>query len=253
MQISHDTTASTSNLMDSLKTCSLYQLPLICKAETNDSQYECLWRLGQWNEKVPNEFEGMHSAYEKLQYFALKGLHDNDNGVYRKALENARRRVIEDLKCSSLESCKNLYSPLCKLQSLQELEDFGSNDDTIHVVNKWKLQDTISKSEFVYVEPIKAQRITILKNFLITNNDNENIKNCLIDSHLELAQMGRQEGSFNISRRALGDLHYITDITLESKFRVVFEEAQLNWESGYKHIGRQMLRQLLNANVKDVR
>lgn len=255
MQISHGATSSIPNLMDSLKNCSLYQLQLICKAETNDFQYECLWRLGQWNEKVPNaEFEDMHNSYEQLRYFALKALHDRDEVVYLKALQNARRCVIEDLKCSSLESCKNLYSPLCKLQSLQELEDFGSVgiDDAIQVVNKWKMQDTISNNEFFYMEPIKAQRIAILKSFL-SSSSKEDVKACLIDSYLELAVTGRQEGSFNISRRALGDLRYLADITQENKLRVVFEEAQLNWASGNKHIGKQMLRQLLNTDIDDAR
>lgn len=247
MQISQGAMFSTSHLMDSLKDCSLYQLPLLCKTEMSDTQYECLWRLSQWNEKVPNvEFEDMHNAFEKLRYFALKGLHDKDHLVYVNALENARRCVIEDLKCSSLESCKNLYSSLCKLQSLQELEDLGDGD-ILRVINKWKLQDEISKNEFIYVEPIRAQRITILKNF-----KNDELKKHLIDFHVDLAVMGRLDGSFNISRRALGDLHYVTGITQEDEHRIVFEEAQLYWASGDKLVGKQMLRQLLGMKTTDL-
>lgn len=257
MQISHGAaTTSIPNLMNTLKHYSLYELPLICKAEITDSQYECMWRLAQWDEKVSNvEFEDMHNnSYEKLRYFTLKALHDKDEAMYTKTLLNARKCVIEDLKCSSLESCKNLYSPLCKLQSLQELEDFGSVgiDNVIQVMNKWKFQDTISENEFFYMEPIKAQRIAILKNFLSCAS-REDVKACLIDSYLEVALIGRQEGSFNIARRALGDLHYIENITQESKLKVVFEEAQLNWASGNKHIGKLMLRQLLNTDIEDTR
>lgn len=255
IQISHGTTSSVSNLMESLKDCSLYQLPLICKAEANDSRYECLWRLSQWNEKVPYvEFENMHNAFEKLKYFTLKGLHDRDDLMYTKALENARRCVIEDLKCSSLESCKNLYAILCKLQSLQELEDFGDakNKNMLHLINKWKLQDAISKNEFSYIEPIKAQRITVLRDFLLTNT-NTDLKKYLINSHIELAVMGRHENSFNTARRILADLHYLSDLTQEDKYRIIFEEAQLCWESGNKHVGKQMLRQLFSIDTQDKR
>lgn len=246
MQISHGATSSTSHLMDSLKDCSLYQLPLICKAEMSDTQYECLWRLSQWNEKVPNvEFTDMHNAFEKLRYFALKGLHDKDHVVYVNALENARRCVIEELKCSSLESCKNLYSSLCKLQSLQELEDL-SDGDVLRAIKKWKLQDDYSKNEFVYIEPIRAQRITILKHFF-----SDIPKKHVIDCHLDLAVMGRLDGSFNISRRALSDLHYVSGLTQEDKLRIVLEEAQLYWTSGDTLMGKQMLRQLLTMHIEE--
>lgn len=237
--------------MDSLKTCSLYQLPLMCKTETNDSQYECLWRLGQWDEKLPNvDFENMHNAYEKLRYFSLKSLHDKDDVMYTRALQNARRCIIEDLQCSSLESCKTLYGSLSKLQSLQELEDFG-NGDVLDVINKWKLQDTTSINEFDYLEPIKAQRIAVLNIFLNETNKKEDVKQCLIDSHLQLAMMARKCGGFNVARSSLGNLYYIADTSQENQLKVVFEDAQLNWESGNKDIAQQMLRQLLIRNIED--
>lgn len=254
-QISHGIKSSVSHLMDTLKDCSLYQLPLICKEETKDSQYECLWRLSQWNAKSPNvELENMHNAYEKLKYYALKGLHDRDDLMYTKALKNARRCVIEDLRCCSLESCKNLYSPLCKLQSLQELEDFASarHENLMQLIKKWKEQDAINKNEFSYTEPIKAQRISILKS-LLDANQNEYLRKYLIESYIELSVMGRQEHNFNISRRALGDLHYLSNLTEEDKFMVVFQEAQLCWISGNRHTGKQMLRQLLTMNIENKR
>lgn len=41
--------SDTANLIKSFKMNHLYQLPLVCETPSAEPEYECLWRLGQWN------------------------------------------------------------------------------------------------------------------------------------------------------------------------------------------------------------
>lgn len=41
--------SDTANLIKSFKMNHLYQLPLLCETPSTEPEYECLWRLGQWN------------------------------------------------------------------------------------------------------------------------------------------------------------------------------------------------------------
>lgn len=165
---------------------------LVCKGKPNDSQYECLWRLSCWDLELSDVIfeEGLKDSYEKLHYFALKALHEKDDFTCVELTKKARNFVIEDLQCASLESCKNLYGSLCKLQSLQELEDFfsarESSDLLKNLLDKWKQQDRVNNNEFSYVEPIKAQRITMLRDLLRSNGFDE-IRKYSVDLQLDLA------------------------------------------------------------------
>lgn len=47
MQVGRDPFNNKSKLMDSLKMCSLYEVPLLCTSNLETPQYECMWRLGK--------------------------------------------------------------------------------------------------------------------------------------------------------------------------------------------------------------
>lgn len=178
------------DLTNALKNCCLYEVPLMYDTEINESQFECLWRLGRWNENRSNiaKQRGRANNFEELRYVALKSLHDEDRFTFSNVLKIARLYIINRLAHASLESCKNLYVPLSQLQALQELEDFASAKESGNfdaLFEKWKLQDSINRNEFQYVEPMMAQRIAMVHEYVKYHNG-EALKSKLIQLYLEL-------------------------------------------------------------------
>lgn len=189
VQTSRGLDAHKSNLMDSLKNSSLFQLPLLCQSglEIDESQYECMWRLGKWdlNQNVMSKTE--KTGFESLRYEVLKSLYDNNDYCFKETLRKGRLFVIDILKNASLESCKNLYRPFCLLQSLQELEDFATcrkADNFDGFLHKWRKQDDINRNEFQYVESIRAQRITMMRDLMKCDDRS---KSYLTQFYLDLA------------------------------------------------------------------
>lgn len=170
--------------VNALKKCGYYHLAT--KYEDSRRDYECLWRLGRYDN---DNFKGEAiDIYEKYKYEALKGLGENDQELFRTAIDGARQTVVETIKATSLESAKVLYGCLTKLQSIGELEDAARAkrvSDFVPLLRKWKDQDRIDKVDFNSVEPIKAQRISILN--LFVQNDLIGLKRPLMKAHLDLA------------------------------------------------------------------
>ncbi|KAF2897556.1 hypothetical protein ILUMI_08624 [Ignelater luminosus] len=185
IQVSQGNTACEPKLLNALKNCSLYQLPLKYD-NLEESQYECAWRLGHWNIHK-NESENSEN-YEKYKYFSLKAIHDDDMNSFGCAISDAKDSIIKNLRHASLESSKNLYEPLSQLQSLLELEDYTktrTEGDIKELLEKWETQDDINRNEFQYIEPIHAQRMVILNDLVKFKDDS--LKDSLIQMHLKLA------------------------------------------------------------------
>lgn len=180
VQILHGVDSARKDLMESLKKCSLYQLPLLCSKQTDESQYECLWRLGQWNAASDSfgtpENKVALEDFEKYRFYSLKALHEKNEYAFIEAKKSQALCIIENLRHTSLESSQNIYPILTQLQALNELEDFThavKSQQFISLLHKWKLQDDLIKSnDFHYIEPIIAQRSVILTEYLkIHQND----------------------------------------------------------------------------------
>lgn len=194
MQISHGVDSVRRDLMESLKKCSLYQLPLLCSKETDESQYECLWRLGQWgtadNRFGPSENSVVSEDFEKYRFYSLKALHEKNEYAFAESKKSQALCVIENFRHTSLESSQNIYPILTQLQALNELEDFTcafKSQKFISLLNKWKLQDDLIKSnDFHYIEPIIAQRTVVLMEYLKVHQD-ETLKNFLVKMLLDFA------------------------------------------------------------------
>ncbi len=78
--------------------------------------YESGWRLGKWDLDEPNDEEKNFSFHH---YAALKNLHESHFDGARIHVMNARRRLIPLVSGICLESTKNLYHILSKVQCLQ--------------------------------------------------------------------------------------------------------------------------------------
>ncbi|KAJ8933927.1 hypothetical protein NQ314_013683 [Rhamnusium bicolor] len=217
MQVSNGIDSVRKDLMESLKKCSLYQLPLLCTNQSDESQYECLWRLAQWsaeeNRVVLSENSLDPINFEKYRFFALKALHDSNEYAFAEAKKSQILCVIEHLRHTSLESSQNLYPILTQLQALNEMEDFAEAmqlGNFVSVLNKWKLQDDlVRRNDFQYIEPVVAQRIIML-----------------------------------MATKALGNLLFMSDLTDDVKTKIQLMDAQLSWSVNNKLVSRHILNKL---------
>lgn len=182
MQIAHGNLECVPNLLEALTHSSLYWLPLNYP-DSNKSRYECAWRLGQWDLNR-TEADSNTSTFEEYKYFAMKSLHDKDDNNFLNYLNSARKASMESLRHTSLESSKNVYDALYKLQCLQEMEDFHLEtiENVEELLEKWRVQNYIRKNNFGLVEPILMQRIVLMQNVLSEENG---VRELLTDMQLE--------------------------------------------------------------------
>ncbi|KAL3277397.1 hypothetical protein HHI36_012746 [Cryptolaemus montrouzieri] len=263
MQISRGISNSKRMLIDSYKRYGLYETSLLCKEQDDVPDYECMWRLSDWTlpemkRPIQNTQITFEEQMEKCRYFTLKSIHERDICGVMEHIEYARLSVVEKLKHTSLESSSNLYGILAHLQGLNEIEDFlnaSSTDDLHLVLKKWERQDNIDKNSFYNIEPIMAQRITILNEYFKTSEleDASLYKKYLINLALKLSERARLENKTHIGMRALAFIQNLPQLSLDEKCRMALEDAQLCWKTNNKHTGRRILHQLYGDQNIDPR
>ncbi|GJQ73706.1 hypothetical protein Trydic_g14041 [Trypoxylus dichotomus] len=202
--------------------------------ENPQTDYECLWRLNRFNN---DDFKGSPIDF-----------------LFNTAIKDARQSVIETIQRTSLESIKDLYCCLTKLQSIQELEDSANAKRDINLqllLRKWKEQDRLTKIDFESIEPIKAQRISILN--VLAKNNPDDLKKPLMESYLDLAELAKDEGYFNVAKRAVRNLYYLSDGSEKYEYLRIFQEAQICWLMGNKMRAKYLLKHLLKTNGNDPR
>lgn len=96
----------------------------------NSTNYECAWRLGDWNiidtdASAGSENDEHFVEFDKYHYFALKCLRQRDQIGTKINVKKAYEAVIKIFKQSSYECTKNIYKNLMMLNLLQQIEDFS--------------------------------------------------------------------------------------------------------------------------------
>ncbi|CAH0564561.1 unnamed protein product [Brassicogethes aeneus] len=250
MQVGRGDISCKKRLMDSLKMCSLYEVPLLCASGIEEQQYECLWRLGHWNFEEPTsnaEVKLDVNDFEKFKFRYLKSLHDDDKFNFEKSTHLQNLCLVEKLKQTNLECSKNLYPILTEVQSLVEALDFAEafdSGDFEGLLQKWRLQDLISEdSEFRYIEPIIAQRVVLLKSYLEIAK-NKGLKEILVDMMLKFADLAREESEHRVASRILTDLQQMSKVNDIQKAKIDLSQAQLCWALNDKLAAKHILRKL---------
>lgn len=122
--------ANTSAYAQTMCDSGLYSFAHILMQKTNDINYECAWRLGDWSvveresERGQQKNNEIADECDKFHYFALKCLNRKDESGVKVNIEKARNQVIRRIKLSSYECTRNIYKNLTSLHLLQQIEEF---------------------------------------------------------------------------------------------------------------------------------
>nr|CAD7431238.1 unnamed protein product [Timema monikensis] len=218
-------------------------------SELLDIQYECGWRLGQWDlGRCPQD-----DLYEGHHYDALQATEEGDLVRARVSLSRARTCIATTaLAHASLESAMNLYPSLSRLQTLQELEDFLNdnplNQDSVKLLmTRWREQDRLGYGEFEYLELVLAQRLVLLR--MASSMFNFNVKDELT-YQLEIAALARKEGWPQVAGNCLARL---ATFSFDKPPCIVLEEARLHWAKGNREVAIVLLKSLLRRLEQDTR
>ncbi|XP_056641369.1 serine-protein kinase ATM isoform X1 [Diorhabda sublineata] len=246
-------TSSSKDLINSFKSCSLYQIPIYC-SKLEEAEYECFWRLSQWDfeeKRRPFDNTVVNFDFEKYRFYALKALHNNNQCAFEDASKSQFLSIQNHVRNVSLESSHNLYPILTNLQSLKEIEDFyesSKSKNLITILDKWKSQDKLIKSnDFQYVEPIITQRLVMLNDYLFKNVDDDDVKNYIIDLSLDFANWAKGEKRFKESSIILENLKKIRSLDNEIMTKIDLIDAQLSWSLNNTLVARQILNRLCKS------
>lgn len=114
----------------SLTQAGLYNLANKLTHGSNSVNYECAWRLADWNiiegnvQNASAPCDDTSNDFHKYHYFALKSLYDKNQINVKIYLERALKAIVKMFKQSSYECTKNIYKNLMMLQLLQQVDEF---------------------------------------------------------------------------------------------------------------------------------
>lgn len=227
--------------MHALKQSGLYHYANQFAQTQNTQEYECLWRLSDWSQNTRGD---QITNFNKSQYCALKSYYDQESPSIH--LMHGRKSILEMVKLENLETTRNLYSILSKLQLLQEIEDFESAGSLEEILSKWK--NPIEFHDFRYVEPILAQRLILLET--INNRNAGDCKDALIEMELEVIGLARKNGWFQVSKSILFKLKQrFPDMDNVQQSKVFLEEAKFEWGMGLdKKMASSIMHSLLSTD-----
>ncbi|XP_076247506.1 serine/threonine-protein kinase tefu [Calliopsis andreniformis] len=228
-----------------------------------DIQYDCAWRLGNWNFCETNQTlytqndnklksEITESDFHFYHYQALKYFHERNETGIQNAIENARISIIKALRNISLESSKTIYEKLTQLQLIHEIEElsFAKPHEHEKILEKWQQQDVTNFNDFQYMEPILTQRIVMYQiNDTLINNIK--VKNALFNTHLEISKIAADKENLHIATRSLAVLAKQTDLPSDIQDQLLYQEALLARLRKDLEIGRFLLRNLIHKESLD--
>lgn len=234
------------NLIQSGHTFLAYSL----NDKSNDAEWECAWRLGDWN-VINNEKEESFDPnieFERQHYNALKCIQIKDEMGIRKSIEIARKSIAKIVGNVSLECAKNIYKNLEMLERLQQIEDISELQCTKSqivgkkILDKWRMQDTIPFNNFETKEPVLAQRAVLFKiSGLIAKRILERVEpEAFQNTYLKIISESRKEGLNHIAMRNLAAISSL-QLTKELEVKKYVEEAQLNWNIGDEIVAKKIL------------
>ncbi|ESO89357.1 hypothetical protein LOTGIDRAFT_229208 [Lottia gigantea] len=212
----------------------------ILTPQIEELQYEAAWKTGQWNLEAPMRFEkgvGFHQGI----YSCLEAVKNDQTMLIEKATTSVREEIVNAVQLYG-NCCQNVYPVLSQLNCLHQLDQFNqilsSNGDLSNLFYQWN--NEILAPDFHYIEPI-----LILQSAIIKTLNNDDLQDNLFHSLLHLSKQARQASRFQISERAIYDLHKL-DNNLSFILLTQMEEAKLYWARSEINIAKNLIKTLLS-------
>lgn len=216
----------------------------------DDIEWECAWRLGDWNVINNEKEESVNPTveFERQHYNALKCIKIKDEIGVRRSIEIARKSIAKIVGNVSLECAQNIYKNMEMLERLQQIEDILQLQCTKSeiigkkILDKWRLQDNIPFNNFVTKEPVLAQRAVLFKiSGIIANRILERLEpEVLQNNFLKIISESRKEGLTHIAMRNLSAIGCLK-LSNQLQVKKYVEEAQLNWSLGDDIVAKKLL------------
>jgi hypothetical protein len=197
-------------------------------------QYEAAWRACKWDEQLGHQLleKGMPLGFHASIFKCIQALKSGDHETFSKTLETGRLSAIQELRSTSLESTKNVYSTLSKLQLYVVAEDAlqvsraSSKSELSSLAQQWcknvTNRENSVREHFAFVEPVIALQVSLLDAL----ECQQLIPACLVD----MASCARKAERFPVAAAALEQL-FGNDQTA-SNAAGLLEEARGLWAQG---------------------
>ncbi|XP_077289269.1 serine/threonine-protein kinase tefu [Arctopsyche grandis] len=244
----------------------------------DDIKFDCFWRLGDWslhvdtsllNSKSSSNVESWSTDYNGLwsahQYGCLKNalsrnVEINDSTLLN-SLKRARNYLINNCEQYAIEGCQFVYQLMGKLQSLQDIEDFGNNpiENRHNLISRWSVKNMLPFNTFKNIEPIVSQRLLILENILTNSTDNLT-KLSIMKLQLEYAELALENDSIQTCNRWI---NRVTQVIINSRQTneidtndlsriaglVRLTEGKAAWKSGHKDVALHLVKKLITEKT----
>jgi hypothetical protein len=215
-------------------------------------QYEAAWRACKWDEQLGHQLleRGMPVGFNTSLFKCIQALRAGDEDTFARILDAGRLSVLQDLRATSLESTKSVFSTLSKLQlyviaegamQVSKLSAGKPREARLAAVNDWcrcvtsrvsNIRDT-----FAFVEPVLALQVSLLEAL----DCKELVSECLV----ELASCARKARRFPIAAAALQRLFGAEPCANEEAG--LLEEARGLWAQGDDEKAIGLARYLIDS------
>ncbi|XP_059352933.1 serine-protein kinase ATM-like [Daphnia carinata] len=218
--------------LSALSRCGLYRTlsDVTCNQDNpaiREYQYECAWRLSNWDQRHEAEKEEK-AGFQQLLFNSLVALKQGDQPELIRNLSQSRSHVIDHLRqAGSLESCRIIYPALTQLRLICDLEDISQSDKQLAVLKEKWTQDRLTVNDFNYIEPSLTLRAVMLKELLPRSTETTA---ALVDTLLETCQKARQYGNYPAAERCLTQLSTLTGHNKEVQMKFHLEKALTEWQ-----------------------
>lgn len=239
---------------EALKRSNLYGLASMA-VDPMEVDYECAWRLADWNIPLENAVEKLgakvnwQDVFDKQHYKALKCLELKDETATDSAIFEGRKALAEMLKVASMESTQNIYPFLCKLRQLQQVEDFMNVqfyriiDGEQELLQKWDQLDKLPYGDFTFMEIILSQRVAILKTARVRAM-RKWVPDALHQALFQLIHEARISGHLDVATATIRSMAQ-QPLSENVKALVMLEDAQLNWAIGDKFLSKRLVNEVV--------
>lgn len=229
-----------------------------------EEQYECAWRLGQWEvgfffqcilhfhpakhtlvfqdlssdlDESSSSSSGSGGRFARDHFAALKSIvtTDDDRDQLQPALTGAARAVCAEMGRGSRESTQAVYALLTRLRMLRELELAAELTPEKALAAFREYDAEVPQAGFEFTEPVLAQRFRLLRRG----------GGCDVTENLCYVRQCRENGLFQLGHLRLASMKADCGGNATTpNHRIQFEEALLLWDSDEKDMGRLYMMDL---------